>query len=482
MQGDRFRETIPVGLGTPDSDDDPDSPSSASTIESPAFQALLARVASPPPSNTLPEAALVGEYRVERLLGRGAFGAVYHATHTVIGKQVALKVLGADFSEDAEMSARFIDEARAVNLIAHPNIVDIFGFGVLPDGRKYCVMELLRGATLGEHLDKNGALPTAEALEILEQVASGLDAAHGSGIVHRDLKPENVFLTTAVGREPPRVKLLDFGIAQIADGLHRRTGSNMVLGTPAYMSPEQCRGARIDFRSDIYSLGVLAFELVTGKLPFQGENAFQLTAQHLTAEPPRPSTMRPGLPPAVDDAVLTLLSKDPARRAPSAGAAVTMLERAFQGQAVSALPTPSQVKRRSVAWPVAGAAALAGIALAVGLAGRPSRRSERALPSASAPLPVAKSPERAAAPAPAASVTVKVTGEPASARVLLDGRELSKLGQAFQVPRAETPLSLTIKAPGFAPQQLELVPTADRELTVKLKRIATAKRNGDLEY
>ncbi|HVX98026.1 MAG TPA: serine/threonine-protein kinase, partial [Polyangia bacterium] len=249
---------------------------------------LLAEVAKGPEAWLLPQGAAINEYRVVKLLGRGAFGAVYHAVHAVIGKQVAIKVLNAQFSEDATMAARFVDEARAVNRIGHPNIVDIFGFGALADGRKYCVMELLTGETLGAYLERRGRLSVSEAVEILSQVASALDAAHAASVVHRDLKPDNVLLSVPVSAPsehsappPIKVKLLDFGIAQMADGLHRRTGSNMVLGTPAYMSPEQCRGAQIDSRSDIYALGVVAFEVLTGTLPFEGTNAFQVTSQHL---------------------------------------------------------------------------------------------------------------------------------------------------------------------------------------------------------
>jgi eukaryotic-like serine/threonine-protein kinase len=492
----------PLMSGNPDPPDTGDGPISDS-----AFGELLAEVARGPQPTLLPEGAMVGEYRVVKQLGRGAFGAVYHATHVVIGKQVALKVLSAQFSEDAAMAARFVDEARAVNRIAHPNIVDIFGFGALPDGRKYCVMELLLGETLGACLERRGHLPVAEATEILTQVASALDAAHASAIVHRDLKPDNIFLC----RPPPgsgdfaapiKVKLLDFGIAQIADGLHMRTGSNVMLGTPAYMSPEQCEGAHVDFRSDIYALGVVTFELLTGGLPFQGTNAFQVTSKHLTAQPPAPSERLPGLSSQVDVAVLRMLSKQPSARPDSASGAVRGLS-----SSLSVPPSSTAMEAVSIAGPPARPRSTRLLALGGGLAfvGVAVVGTLRLLGSGGAASPMARAealsapgPASAAAPAlsvtvatphlptPAqalpSTVTVRVAGQPAGARVFLGKRELGKLGQALSLPRSSTPLSLSVKAPGFARRDLTVTPSEDVELEVKLAPTAAARRNPELEY
>lgn len=473
--------------------------------ESTQFQDPLAPIAASSVAmpSLLPTGADVGEYRVVKQLGRGAFGAVYHATHTVIGKQVALKVLNASFSEDAAMAARFIDEARAVNRIAHPNIVDIFGFGVLPDGRKYCVMELLRGETLGDRVEKSGPLEPALALDVLSQIASALDAAHGSGIVHRDLKPENVFLCEPVPGESraTKVKLLDFGIAQIADGLHQRTGSNMVLGTPAYMSPEQCRGARIDYRSDIYSLGVVAFELLTGKQPFHGENAFQLTAQHLTAEPPAPSKLVPALSPAVDQAVLVMLAKPPGARPATASAAIRALGDAWQlgeGAAARSLST-SRGKRAGVGaktrWLLGAALVLTLLALIVGarsFLGREQHRPGAASATVTAPPAVAVTtiaPEPTSARPVAAAipsvVNARIEGEPAGAKVLLGGREVATLGQSFELPRSSEPVRLRVRAAGYVEREVSVIPDHDHTLQVKLPpkaRKSAPRANGELEY
>src|SRR5438094_274836 len=215
----------------------------------------------------------VGEYTVDGKLGEGAFGMVFRAVHPLIGKVVAIKVLARRFSVDPEMVSRFIAEARAVNQIRHRHIIDIFSFGQLGDGRHYYVMEYLDGAPLDKQLSDHGPMTLEQAMPILRAIARALDAAHAKGIAHRDLKPENIFLSRAdEGALFP--KLLDFGIAKLSgpeDAAQHKTGTGVPLGTPYYMSPEQCRGRDVDYRTDIYSFGVLAFRLLTGTYPFDGE-------------------------------------------------------------------------------------------------------------------------------------------------------------------------------------------------------------------
>ena len=467
-------------------------------VHSTEFDQLMAQVARTPAPNTMPEGATIGEYRIAKLLGRGAFGAVYHATHVVIGKQVALKLLGADYSADAAMVGRFVDEARAVNRISHPNIVDIFGFGELPDGRKFCVMELLHGRTLRERLEQDGPPPLAEALLILGQIANALDAAHQNGIVHRDLKPDNIFLcaTDAPATDTPiKVKLLDFGIAQIADGLHQRTGSNMMLGTPAYMSPEQCQGAKVDYRADIYALGIVAFELFAGTLPFQGSNPFQLISQHLTAAPPAPSDVKPGLPLELDATVLRMLAKAPHDRPGSASEAVGSMggapSRAHSvAPAHAPVPVPQVDRRRRALTGAIGATSVLAIVILAGSRWMGAAQvGSQVLPSAqpaAAPPPVQQStpPEigRVAAPREAASISLHVHGAPPSAKVFLGDTELGHLGQALILPRAEAALRLTVRAPGFVSREIAIVPSEDRVISVRLQRLGAPKRNPDLEY
>jgi eukaryotic-like serine/threonine-protein kinase len=203
-----------------------------------------------------------------------------------------------------------------VNQIGHPNIVDIFAFGTLPDGRQYMVMEWLKGESLADRMHRS-ALPLADVCDVLIGVCAALDAAHEKGIIHRDLKPHNVYLTELKGSKPG-VKLLDFGLVKLMgnedDGRVERTRSGSVLGTPAYMSPEQALGRTVDTRSDNYSLGVMAFQMFTGRLPFNEDSAMGLMVAHMQQPPTMPSSVAPNMPPEVDQLVLGLLAKDPQHR------------------------------------------------------------------------------------------------------------------------------------------------------------------------
>ena len=258
--------------------------------------------------------SFVGEYQVEGLLGEGGMGRVYAAVHPVIAKRAAVKVLRLELSKNREAVQRFVQEARAVNQIGHPNIVDIFAFGTLPDGRCYYVMELLRGESLRSRI-RGGPLELADALSILDTISIALEAAHEKAIVHRDLKPDNVFLVD-IKSDRPTVKLLDFGIAKLlSDDLRiDRTRTGNLLGTPAYISPEQARGHPVDHRTDVYALGALAFELVTGRLPFPADNAADMIAMHLVHAPPSARALVPVVPPLLDDLIGRLMAKDPAQR------------------------------------------------------------------------------------------------------------------------------------------------------------------------
>jgi serine/threonine protein kinase len=258
---------------------------------------------------------LVGEYEVNGKLGQGGMGVVYSATHPVIGKKAALKVLRKNLCADVEAVERFIQEARAVNQIGHPNIVDIFAFGTLSDERSYLVMELLTGESLQQRL-RRAPLQRDELCHYGDAIARALEAAHNQRIIHRDLKPENVFLHEVRG-ERPMVKLLDFGIAKLTDTDDNRAGltrTGAMMGTPQYISPEQARGYAIDYRADIYSLGVMLFEMAAGRPPFAADNAMDMVARHLYEAPPRLSAASPDAPHALDELIASMLDKDPARR------------------------------------------------------------------------------------------------------------------------------------------------------------------------
>jgi tRNA A-37 threonylcarbamoyl transferase component Bud32 len=274
----------------------------------------------------------VGEYVVTAKIGEGGFGSVFRAEHPLIGKQVAIKVLNRQYSADPAMVQRFVAEARAVNQIRHRNIIDIFGFGQLPDGRHYYVMEYLDGQPLDRYVDQRGRLPLAEALAILRGVARALDAAHAKGIAHRDLKPENVFLAfDEQGGVHP--KLLDFGIAKLLTNtmpegskpsFKTRTGAP--IGTPYYMSPEQCRGRDVDHRTDVYAFGCVTYRMLTGIYAFDGPDYMEILIKQINEEPHPPSHLVADLSAAVDAAVSWMLRKDPAERPPSLATAMRALE------------------------------------------------------------------------------------------------------------------------------------------------------------
>ncbi len=255
--------------------------------------------------------ATIGNYRVVAKLGEGGMGIVYLAEHPLIGKRVALKVLHEEHGRNPEIIKRFFNEARAVNEIGHPNIVDILDYGVVHGpyggGFVYFIMEYLVGEPLSRLLLREAPLAPDRALAIAGQVAEALAAAHQKGIVHRDLKPDNIYICAG-----ERVKVLDFGIAKLThmDGASVQTRTGVVLGTPAYMSPEQCEGRRdLDARTDIYALGILLYEMMTGRVPFYGDGYGDVMVQHLTKRPVRPSTLRGIIPPAVEAVVMRALEK-----------------------------------------------------------------------------------------------------------------------------------------------------------------------------
>jgi serine/threonine-protein kinase len=278
----------------------------------------------------------VGGYRIEHVIGEGGMGTVYGAIHPLIGKRAAIKVLRRELCSSAEAVERFVQEARAVNQIGHPNIVDAFAFGTLPDGRSWCAMEWLTGESLADRIERR-RLPWAEACGVLLDVIRALEAAHKHGVVHRDLKPDNVFLVEQKD-DRPRVKLLDFGIAKLTGGADQRierTRTGALVGTPLYIAPEQARGQAVDAHTDIYSLGVMTFELLAGRLPFDADNAADLIAKHLTETPPRLRSITPGAPAAVDDVIAEMLAKEPARRPTLARVKQVLVEAAGADPALS---------------------------------------------------------------------------------------------------------------------------------------------------
>ncbi|MFO0727460.1 MAG: serine/threonine-protein kinase [Myxococcota bacterium] len=484
-----------------------------------------------PEDEDLPAGEVVGEYTVEHKLGEGAFGKVFKARHPLIGKEVAIKVLTRKFASDPEVVSRFIAEARAVNEISHRNIIDIFSFGKLPDGRQYFVMEYLRGKPLDAVLRGRVRLSLEEAMPILKQLARALDAAHQKGIAHRDLKPANVFISVD-DEGAPFPKLLDFGVAKLVRSdraATHKTATGSPIGTPYYMSPEQSRAENVDVRTDIYSFGVMCFQLLTGTLPFTKGSSIEVLFQHLTEAPPLPSTRAPEVPAALDAPILAMMAKSPDDRPASLGAAVRGLEEA--GRSVGLLSAISDVSgphpeavglARTLAQPPLVSAPPAGDALSATLSAtaggkglerpRPKRGpivvlslavvavagllavamarapsavvvpvpspaqaqvpSQAPVPTAAPTLAPAASPSPAS-PSPSQPAMVKLTlrGTPVGAEVVLpSGAELCKLPCSAELPRGNAEVMVLFKAKGFEPKKTPLLPTADLVVEVALEK------------
>jgi hypothetical protein len=269
-------------------------------------------------------AVLGGKYRIKQSIGTGGIGTVYAAEHIALGGNVAIKVLRGAAAADAAEIARLRREARVQVFVEHPNVVKTFDLDQMPDGSIYVVMELLEGATLSKWLKSVGPLPSASVVRAFTQVCRALDAAHAAGIVHRDMKPGNIFLC-----DDGSVKVLDFGMSKLSSG-ESLTQQGYTLGTPEYMSPEQCVGSKLDGRSDIYSLGIVMYEALTGSLPFRPKNRRDLMKLHQQTQPESLRQRRPDLaiPVLLEQAVLGCLKKSPAERPSGAAELALMLERA----------------------------------------------------------------------------------------------------------------------------------------------------------
>jgi serine/threonine protein kinase len=440
-----------------------------------------------------------GNYRVLSLLGEGGMGAVYLAEHPGIGRRVAVKVLHKQFTGDEQLLGRLLNEARAANAIRHPNIIEILDSGMREDGVPYLVMELLEGESLGQRIRRAGRLSIEDTIAFTLQTASALGAAHKKGIVHRDLKPDNLFIIGTLGMRgdesgritdeivAERMKVLDFGIAKLqmpqpGDSVKTRTGT--LMGTPIYMSPEQCRGTKtVDHRSDVYSLGIIVYEMLVGQTPFVSDGFGELVNMHLNVPPPSSRAQRPEISEQLDAIVLKMLAKNPEDRYPDMGSLTSALRlaagppfsvhrsspdmanaparRADSIPVTPGRPAPAQVttfrtgtgERIDVAEAPAssskGKLIAAGVLLAA-LGGGAffllGGSKPAPTPAVAATNPVVVPPAPAVAPKPVAPVAVKPTAPAAKARVtvrLASDPQGAKVFDAQGVVLGTTPLSLT---------------------------------------
>ena len=259
-------------------------------------------------------AVLADTFQIVRVIGEGGMARVYEATHVRLpNKRFAVKVLLPAQAQNAEVVARFQREAEAASGIAHPNVVDVYDVHRAPTGQPFLVCEYLDGTDLASLLERRGKLEVPFAVDVARQLCHALAAAHARGVIHRDVKPENVFLVGDPAS--PTVKVIDFGISKVDDGSGSHlTRTGMIMGTPAYMPPEQARGAKADGRADVYGVGAILYRALTGKLPFDYDDAAEALSAVLTLEPPRPRTLEPSIPPALELVVQRAMAKDPADR------------------------------------------------------------------------------------------------------------------------------------------------------------------------
>jgi len=460
-----------------------------------------------------------GRYQIEEKLGEGGMGMVYLAKHAVIGNKCALKVLKGELASDGEVGERFIQEARAAAAIGNEHIIQITDFGQLPDDSAYFVMEFLDGSALHDIIEDEGQVDPDRVLDIVIQCCEALAAAHNSNIVHRDLKPDNIFLV-AKGARFDFVKILDFGIAKVASSETGRqlTKTGMIFGTPQYMSPEQAAGTGVDARTDIYSLGIIMYEMLCGHVPFEADTFMGVLTKHLYEEPIPPRRLVPPveIPQHVEAVLLKAIAKKPEKRYQSMGEFAEDLRAIRDGRtpaivydqlretAATTVPPPppsavvgadSRRKKAAAAaaskpkWPIfagIGAVVVIGAVGAVlfftmGNDGSEAKADPTPVPVALPqpvpdPQPAPVVDEKPAEDKPADEVvpTVKLSSDPVGAYLYLDNALMGPLPFEVDKPKkGAPPVHYTIKLDGY--QDLDVMVAASTPNDFKLSLIKEKK-------
>ncbi len=488
------------------------------------------RAPSVPPPDPLIGRTLDGRYRVEAVLGEGGMGLVYKARHAMLNKPLAIKVLKPEVSKDTEVMQRFQQEAQSASAIGSQHIIDISDFGTLPDGATYFVMEFLDGVSLTKAMEMEHPMRTPRIIRVAKQICDALGAAHERSIVHRDMKPDNIYLVKR-GNDTDFVKVLDFGIAKVGGASSKLTKAGQVFGTPHYMSPEQCAGANVDQRTDIYALGVILYEMASGRVPFDADNLMGILTKHMYEKPIAPHELPPPVevPPGLEAIIMKCLEKSTDVRYQSMAdvkADLEAIEKGLTPQAVvdavdrASMPqradgtgrhmNPTTGRMSAIAMGTGAApmeappptrsllpfAILGGIGLVAVLGiggavvafggGAPTPTAVSLPPSTLVAPPstgiIAPPPTLAIiAPPPTSApviAPVHIASTPDGAEVLIDGAHYATTPCDFPRPSGSDIVHVTVHAAGFQDRTIALTAYGDPSVTVTLDRARAGRPGG----